>query len=822
MECATAETLCFHCGSPLPHEAALAVQVGGRLHAVCCGGCAAATNLIVAQHLERFYDFRSAPTRPADAAARNWCIFDRETALRRYTHQRPDGERELSLQIEGLSCSACAWLIENSLGQEPGVTHVLVNASAARAELRFDPQRVALSRVLGKIQALGYVPLPLAFSAGASAGATERRAALKRLAVAGFGMMQVMTFSVSLYAGVMQGMAPELKQFLRFVSLIVATPVVLYAAQPFFVSAWHSLRARSPGMDVPVALSIGAAYVWSVTSTLRGHGAVYYDSVVMFTFFLLLGRFVEMSLRHRQGMQHDAIARLLPESALRLEGARAERVTPDELHSGDRVRVLPGERVPADGRIETGSSELDESLLTGESAPRLRNRGDALIAGSLNLSGVVEMSVTRIGQDSTLAEVSRLLERAHASRPEVADLADRVAAWFVGGVLFLAAGVAVYWWQVDPARAFPTVLAVLVVTCPCALSLATPAALAAATTALARAGLLVTRGRALERLAGADRILFDKTGTLTRGEPRLAETRVLSTRLSANRCLEVAAALESCSGHPLARAFTSFVPASGVSDVRTAPGRGVEGMVDGVRYRIGRAEYVLEGCAAGSPLAPAATEQGHTSIVLGDRIGILAAFRVTDLLRSDARETLKQIQSLGITPQIVSGDHRGAVAAAARQLGDIFADAGMTASAKLSLVQSLQSQGQRVVMVGDGVNDAPVLAAADVSVAIASGTDLAKVNADVILLGQRLSGLVYGVESSRRMLRIIRQNLAWAVLYNVTAVPLAASGWIEPWMAALGMSASSLLVVLNAARLLKVCPRSAAPEHQPVERAIHA
>jgi len=811
MDVAFDGSACFHCGSALTGGERFAVSVGGTLRPVCCAGCEAAANLILAQGLGRFYEFRQPPAAHPVAALRNWSIFDRAAALRRYTHELPGGERELSVQIEGLHCAACAWLIENSLRREVGVSGIQVNAGSARAELRFDPQRTCLSRLLERVHALGFVPLPLSFTGGAPPGTVERRAALQRLAVAGFGMMQLMTFAVSLYAGIIQGMAQDLQQFLRFVSLAVATPVVLYSAQPFFISAWTSLRARSPGMDVPVALSIGAGYLWSAWATVRGRGTVYYDSVVMFTFFLLLGRYVEMSLRHRSGLQQDALARMLPESVLRITGERTERVTPDELQAGERVRILPGERVPADGVIALGTTEVDESLLTGESAPRARALGDTLLAGTLNVGGVVEMQVQRVGPDSTLAAVSRLLERAQAARPRIADLADRVASGFVIAVLALAAAVGLYWLHADAARAFPTVLAVLVVTCPCALSLATPAALAAATTRLARAGLLVTRSRALERLARADRIVFDKTGTLTLAIPRLDELIMLSDRASRERCLEVSAALESHTAHPLARAFAHLRAAASPGEVRCDAGRGIEARIDGVRYRLGRIDYVLERSAAAAVPEALETDPDLTRIVLGDESGLLAAFRVSDTLRADARESLARLERLGVTPLIASGDRSNAVQLAAQRLGGITAYAGLRAEDKLALVQQLQRSGHHTVMVGDGVNDAPVLAAADVSVAIASGTDLAKVNADLVLLGEGLGGLPRAVETARRMLQLIRQNLSWAVLYNLTAVPLAASGRLEPWMAALGMSLSSLLVVLNAMRLL----RSRAPTPVP-------
>jgi len=798
---------CFHCGST---AAARLRTVGadGVARSFCCGGCAAATGLIFAQGLERYYSFRTASDQAPRYEQRNWSIYDRDRALRSYTHVREDGERELSLQIDGMHCAACAWLLDSSLRQLDGIRDIQVNAGSARAEVRFDPAQVSLSRVLERIYALGYEPRPLSFTSGVPPWVAERRTALKRLAVAGFGMMQVMTYAVSLYAGALDGIAPDLEQLLRFVSLLVSTPVVLYAAQPFFITAWRGLRMRTLVMDLPVALSIAAAYLWSVWSTLRGRGAVYFDSAVMFTFFLLLGRFVEMSLRNGFGLQQDAIARLLPESILRITATGEEHVIPDELCAGDRVRILPGERVPADGEILCGRTEIDESMLTGESLPRARGAGENLIAGTLNLANAVDMRITRVGQDSTLAAVSRLLERARASRPHIAEAADAVAVWFVAGVLVLAVIAALYWLHADATRAFPTVLAVLVVTCPCALSLATPAALAAATTQLARTGLIVRRGRALETLARADCVVFDKTGTLTFGQPVLTEKHLLRASASRERCLAIAAALERHSGHPIARAFAKQSPALGISEVSSCSGLGIEGRIGDQRYRVGRAEYVRDLCA--TPVAAPQIAEGRSSIFLGDTVGLLAEFVLCDALRADARIAVQQLRRLGLEPLIASGDRTAVVARVARQLDGPRSLGDLRAADKLTYVRSLQAQGRIVAMVGDGVNDAPVLAGADVSVAIGGGTDLAKVSADIVMLGEALAPLPAGIETARRCMRIIRQNITWAVLYNAAAVPLAACGWLQPWMAAIGMSASSLLVTLNAMRLLRP-PRSASP-----------
>jgi P-type Cu2+ transporter len=812
---ATAPNLCFHCGQALSGLTPHTVMVEGAARSVCCAGCEAAANLIMAQGLQRYYQFRDAPLKPPRGEAHNWTIYDRDAALRRYTHRDESGERDVLVQVEGMHCAACAWLIENSLRRVDGVTGIEVNPSSARAALRFDPGRVSLGRLLQSIHTLGYVPHPLAFGSGDGDWSAERRSALQRLAVAGFGMMQVMTYAVSLYAGALQGIAPNLEHLLRFVSLLVSTPVVLYAAQPFFIGAWRALRAGTLGMDVPVALSIGAAYAWSVAATLRGSGTVYFDSAVMFTFFLLLARFIEMSLRHRSGLTHEAMTRLLPDSAMRLKGDGAERVMPEELIAGDRVRVLAGERIAADGEVLCGRTEVDEALLTGESLPKPREPGDPLIAGSVNLSGVIEMRVTHVGQDSTLAAVARLLERAHAARPAIADIADRVAAWFVAAVLLIAALVALYWLRVDAARAFPIVLAVLVVTCPCALSLATPAALAGGTARLARGGLLVARTRGLEVLARADCIVFDKTGTLTQGQPQLDEVRLLDDAAGRDHCLRLAATLERHSDHPIARAFADLteLPAA-VRDVQIRIGEGVEACVDGALYRIGRASFVL-GISGAAPAprvgADAASDMAlalpaRTRVFLGSRNGLLAEFLLTDAIRSDARATLTQLQRLGLEPVIASGDRIEVVADVARHLGGLASHHDFRAEDKLALVQSLQRSGRVVAMVGDGVNDAPVLAGANVSIAIGGGTELAKVSADMVLLGSALAPLAAGIETARRTLGVIRQNMWWAVLYNAIAVPIAAAGWLAPWAAALGMSASSLLVTLNAMRLLRASP----------------
>jgi len=554
---------CFHCGEPLTGREPWAVRIGDDDRPVCCPGCKAVAEFIRDTGLADYYEYRTAPGLRPEAAApgedAQWLAFDQPALLDQIAGLAGEGRRECALLVEGVRCAACGWLIEKSLGRVPGVVEARVNPATARARLVWEPDRVPLSRLLGAISRLGYRPHP-GGAASAEVAEGERRRALRRLGVAGLGMMQVMMFAVALYAGAFQDMDPALASFLRLVSMAVATPVVLYSGFPFFEGAWRDLRARRPGMDVPVAIAIGGAWIASVAHVLAGEGEVYFDSVTMFVFFLSMGRFIEMGARHRAGDTRDSLARLLPSLARRrLASGGWEDVVLRQLDPGDTVLVRHGDTVPADGRLTSDGGRFDESMLTGEARPVTRRAGDAAVAGSVNLGEPVELVVERTGGDMMVSTIARLLERAQAERPPVALAADRVARWFVTGVLLAAAGVYLFWLQAAPERAFEITLAVLVVTCPCALSLATPTAVTAATGFLARNGLLVTRGGALERLARADRAVFDKTGTLTRGRLHIEDVELLG-RLSRQEALGIAAALEQVSEHPIARAFRDLAP----------------------------------------------------------------------------------------------------------------------------------------------------------------------------------------------------------------------------------------------------------------------
>jgi P-type Cu2+ transporter len=731
----------------------------------------------------------------------DWALYDRPEVDQVYV--RHDNEqRTIQLMVEGIRCTGCAGSIERNLRQISGVRSVQVTVATGRVELVWAAGRVMLSELLRRLASLGFVPHPLGSVAARDAAVQERRTALKRLLVAGVGMMQVMMFAFALYAAADYVMDPAIAGLLRWISLVTAAPVVGYSGWPFFLGAWRNLRAGRLGMDVPVALAILLAFAASLWNTWRGTGAVYYDSVAMFIFFLSIARFVEMGARHQAATVSEALALLVPAEATRITNGRTERVAVAALRTGDRVLVAQGDAAPADGRIALGSTQFDESLLTGEGAPVMRAAGGSVIAGTINLDRPVELVVGAVGQDTVLAGIVRLLERARGSRPRIALAADRAARWFVAGILTAAILVAGAWLVVDPGKAFAITLAMLVVTCPCALALATPVAISAAIGTLGRFGLLVSRPDAIEALAAANRIVFDKTGTLTLGPNRVSRTEVCGD-LATTRCLAIAAALERGSSHPVATAFRSFEdPALIATDLREVGGAGIEGVVDGRTYRVGRLDFVVRAASLPSP-----PRDGTARVWLAADDQLLVAFEVDDQLRPGSRAVFDELRGLGLDIEIASGDSPERVLQIARALGVDRYAARLTPADKLARLEAIQRGGPGAIMVGDGVNDAPVLAAAGVSIALQSGTALAQSSADLILFGSSLRSLPGAIAVARRCRRVIRQNLIWAAVYNAVAIPLAALGWIAPWLAALGMSLSSIVVVLNARRIVMLARR---------------
>lgn len=741
-----------------------------------------------------------------------WAAYDTPELRRQFVRELADGRAEVTLAPENIRCAACAWLIEQHLGQLDGVESVVANVATRRVVVRWRDATQGVANLLSSLADIGYEAWPFEVSRTDQQDRRERRSLLMRMAVAMLGMMQVMMYAWPLYTHEAT-IDPGQLQLMRWASFALTVPVVLYSAWPIFAGAWRSLRQRHMGMDVPVAIGVAAGFLASAIATARGVGEVYFDSVTMFVAFLLLARYLELRVRQASRSGAEMLARQLPATCerLALAGGAGERIPVARLQPGDRIRVKAGEIVPADGVVLAGASELDESMLTGEARPVKRVLGDTVLAGCFNTASPLEVRIDRIGAQTRLAEIVAVLDRALADKPRLAQLADRVAGWFVGTLLVMAAVTGAVWavW-IDPSRALLVTVAVLVVSCPCALSLATPAALAAAGAALSRRGVLLTRAHALETLSRVTDVVLDKTGTLTEGRFALVATRTFGVS-DADTCRCMAAAMERGGEHPIARAFSEAsgdaVAETMVNDLRNVPGQGLEAFLDGRRVRLGRREFV-------AALSPHPDSTGHepeshpgaTEVWLGDAAGYLACFQLADVARAQTPALLRNLASLGVRCHLVSGDGAAAVRWWADRFGMPTAAGAVTPEGKREYVAALQRSGAVVLAVGDGINDAPVLAQAQVSIAIGSGAPLAQAGADAVLTHGGVAEIATAIIAARRARRVVRQNLAWAFAYNVVAIPLAATGHVTAWMAGIGMSVSSLLVVANAWRLLRVKP----------------
>jgi P-type Cu2+ transporter len=813
---------CYHCGLPIPDGTDLTVKIQGQTRHMCCIGCQAVAQAIVDSGLEDFYRHRTEnpPTgrELIPEILRETELYDHPKVQQGFVRQEGEHLKEAALILEGITCAACVWLNEKQLKKLPGVVEVQVNYSNHRALVRWDEREIKLSQILQAITQIGYIAHPYDPNRQQELLEQERKIQLRRIAIAGLLGMQVMMIAIALYAGSWWGIDDEFRYLFYWLSLAFTLPVIIYSAEPFFKNAWQDLSHGRTGMDVPVALGMGLAFIGSVWATINTHstGHVYYDSVVMFVFFLLLGRYFELLARKHNAQAAETLVHAIPSmtNKINLDGSE-QRILVADLQVGDKILVKPGETIPADGIISSGNSSIDESLLSGESLPQIKIPGQNVIGGSINVESPLQIEVQKVGADTVLSHILRLLERAQTEKPTITALANQVASYFVLAVLILATLVASYWWLQDPSTDawFMTTLAVLVVTCPCALALATPTALTAATANLTRSGLLATRAHALETLAKADHFVFDKTGTLTAGKLQLIEGHYLAHWTQAT-CLAHAAALERHSEHPIAQALLSASEHTlllsksllniTAQQVSNQVGGGLSGIIGGREFYIGSAEFIYQHTKLSLNSKSAnLLQQTNTLVLLADKNNIYAAFVLGDNLRLGAKELVHSLLAQGKQVSLLSGDRQAVVAEIANKLGIQNFAADLTPDDKLAKIKQLQEQGAIVAMVGDGVNDAPVLAQAAVSIAMGGGTQVARASADMILLTENLSNLLIGIKTANKTLIIIRQNMAWAIGYNLLALPAAAMGYIAPWMAAIGMSLSSLIVVLNATRLAK-------------------
>ncbi len=805
---AAAEANCFHCGLPVPSGTGYQVRFDGAYRPMCCVGCESVARTIIDNGMEAFYRERTAPPGAAPVPSPEEIFSDSLYALERVQAGYVSAQGDLcsaELYVDGITCSACVWLAESALKREPGVSGAAVNQITHRASVTWDPLRTSLPSVLQSLKRVGLSGQPASAGAALVTRRKARRRALIELGVALLSMMQVMMFTVPLYFSAPGDVSPEALALMNWAAMVLTLPAVLYSARSFFAGAWRDiavLRLRRISMDLPITLAIVAGFASSCAALTAGHGETYFDSISMFVFLLLSARYLESSAIER-------LTNATPSVAWRISGDLHENtgasVPVADLQPGDVIRIANGEMAAADGIIIDGASEFDESLLSGESLPVARCAGDAVIGGSLNLGSPVFLRVTRAGRQSAAAMLRQLTEQAMAARPRLVLLADRIAKWIAPLTLAAAAGSAFIWFLIDPSRSLPVAVAVLAVTCPCALALAAPAAQALATSRLARDGLLITRADTLERIAAASDIVFDKTGTLTSGELAIESLDLLGPLDDAST-LAVATALEHGSVHPIARALQRRYAAQMdaaempvVTGAVAAPGYGVEGLMGGVRHRLGKRDYVSQ--IAGQPT----TLPDSASLFLGRDGQWLAAFSTNDPLKPDAPGILGQLRNEGLRVHLLSGDSAERVNRLAAQ---IPVDAGLVRAGclpegKLAYAEQLIASGRQVIAVGDGVNDGPLLGRAQVSIAMGRGADLTRLTADAVLMSGHLAPLLTARRTARRMNSVIRQNFVWAAAYNAIAVPLAMMGWLSPAWAAIGMAASSIVVVANSLRLLR-------------------
>lgn len=798
---------CFHCDDNIIDEAPLKIEYQGEQHPVCCPGCQAVAQTIIEQGLDDYYKYRTAPSDKLDnpIALPKLSVFDDDELQSDFVVSDDEGYKSTLLSIEGISCSACAWLIEKQVSQLPGLAHISVNASTQRAQVTWNPAKLSLSTLLKTIQQVGYNAYPFQQDKEEKQRKLEAKQYIIRIGLAGMMTMQVMMIAIALYFGLFSGIDKNIEHYLRWISLLLSTPVILYAALPFLFSAIRALRSKSLNMDVPVCIAIYGAYAASVHATVSQSGEVYFESISMFTFLLLIGKYLEFRARQRAVDATSNLLKLVPIQAWQEdEFGELNSVSVKKLQVGDTVCVKAGETIPVDGDVIAGKSSTDESMMTGEYQAVSKYVGDKVFAGTVNNDGILHIKVTALEQDTLLSSIITLQNEALHFRPKLAELTDKIAQWFVFFLLLIAAGCAVYWWQAQPDKAFWITLSVLVATCPCALSLATPTALTCANASLNKRGILVKAAHVLETLPKATLIAFDKTGTLTRGEFTItASDMVLANPdagLTKSDILNLLANVEAYSEHPIAKPFNDYLSRRlAMTDIKVVPGSGVQARHEQLIIKIGSWQFLQLDAKPGKQVYYEIRQQQgahHELIVSG-------SFSLADTLRGEAHDSLSRLRELGLNTCIITGDTSNHAQSIAEQLGVTNFHKGCSPKDKLRIIERLNNQDEITVMVGDGVNDSPVFNAAHISISMESGADISRSNADVVLLNNDLNKLPSLFETSRQTKKVIIQNLCWAIGYNAVILPLAVCGHVVPYIAVIGMSLSSLIVVSNSLRLLR-------------------
>jgi len=798
---------CVHCNLPIPPADLVVDQIDGKELRFCCRGCQGVYRIITGAGLASFYRNRSWNEQGVPTG-----VFDTEydeASLAGHVIPRDEATADISLIIEGIRCASCVWLLEKLLVRETGITAIQVNYGTHRASVRFDPQATTPAKIFTSIGRLGYLPHPFSPGAAELAAAREQRSLLIRFGTAAFLSMQLMGFSFALYGGYFHGIDPGIRRLIQYFAAAVATPVVFYSGWPFLVGAWRSLKNRSASMDLLISLGVSTAYSYSIYAMVKG-GEVYFDTAAMIITLILLGRLFENSARNSSIAGIGKLLQLAPDSANRVDGEEIYTVASASLTPGDVILVRPGERIPVDCKILEGVTEVDESMITGEPMPVLRQGGDEVSAGSLNLSTSIRLQVNRVAAESFIARMARLVEEAQNRKAPIQSMADRLATVFVPLVALIAIATGAFWWfgGAPGSEALLNAVSVLIVACPCALGLATPTAVLTASGSAACNGILFRGGDILEMTSRVDLIAFDKTGTLTYGQPTV-EQIIAATGQTQETLLELASHAASGSNHPLAIAVLARARAAGIKpgtagSVTSVPGRGLKTKGKNGEIMTGSRAFLTESGIQVPTLDSGTRTEVHVSLD-GVWQGLLL---LHDPLRTEAEQTIRELKRLGLATVLLTGDRAETARQVAERLVLPDFQADMDPADKTAWIEAQQRNGHTVMMVGDGINDAPALSVADVGCAMAGGTDIALETSDLVLTRPNLESLHKAIFIGRKTMQVIKQNLFWAFTYNLITIPLAASGKLAPVWAAAAMASSSILVVSNSLRLGRLVHRT--------------
>jgi len=819
---------CFHCGLPASGSTACHGDVANENHLFCCAGCLSVCQVIHEAGLTGFYERlqkRETTMAPPPDAPADIDQYDLQEVQQEFTETLTDGSLRARLMVEGIHCAACVWLIEKALAGMAGIIKAEVNLVHHRLLLQWQPDTVSLPKIMTRLAALGYAAVPFNLESVEGALHKQNRQLLFRLGFAGFGAMNIMWISIALYAGAFSGISAEYRQFFHWVSLAIATPVLLYSGGPILIAAWRGLRQARLSMDLPISIGALATFSYSLWQTMQGDEHVYFDTVVVFLFVILIGRYLEALARRNASSATLRLLELQPRMATRLTADGAEeRVAVRKLKPGDHLRIKPGDKVPADGIVIEGHSHIDESMLTGESHPVHKQVNNRIAGGTVNGENPLVMQVEAAGSASVLARIIHLVESAQGSKARIQRLADRIAPWFVATTLALAGITFIYWWmQAGFDTALLAATAVLIITCPCALGLATPMAIAVSTDFAARHGVLVRNGEALERLSEITHVVLDKTGTLTTGHMRVTDILPTGVSHDKNSLLQLAGALERHYSHPLAKAICASVesanlPFPACDEQQLLPGMGIGGIVGDQEIWVGNRRLMQQ---RGIAIADVISESCNSieaemavPVLVAANGKLLGLLRIEDQLRDGAFELIASLGKRGIGITLLTGDSKAAADHLQQQLcahtsTSIQVIADVLPEDKASQVTALQQHGEHVLMVGDGINDAPALAQADISIAMGSGTDVSMECSDIVLMGSDLQRIPWAIRLGGRTLKTIRQNLTLSLAYNIILVPVAMAAWVTPVFAALAMPLSSLLVTGNAILIRRHMQRSA-------------